>query len=499
MRGQTISTVSNHGASAPPAPLAWREWLAIASILLAVAVATRIATFGHPDLHVDETFYFAAGIETLRGAVPFVDVWDRKPPGHFLLYAAIAGISDWYVAYQLAATVFAAATALAIFTIARRLTSTGPALAGAALYLVVICQFHGHGGQSPVFYNLFIASAAALIVASLPRFDSRRGRTYVAFAMLAAGTAITIKTTAVFEAAFFGLFVAAFQLGRGGPHVTSVKRIAVWAALGLLPSAAFALWYALNGYWDEYWTAMVLSNLRKPVEDNGALQRLSILGFMVLPLAAASAVGIARLANPQRSFCFGWLVAALIGFFSVPAYYLHYALPLLVPLCAMAPASLAMPRTGAFLLGVAAVMPLLFYPFFDFDEARDARVAMARLVGAVQESKGDGPLLVFDGPPLLYPLTGSRFPTPLAFPNHLHQASECDVSHIDTLREVKRVLAQRPGVIVDRTTRVTNSETSRLVRSYARENCRVVASESMLEGWNIEVVVYGHCRDSSAQ
>lgn len=486
---------ADHQERAECAPLRLRIWAAIALALLALAVATRISTYGHPDLHVDETFYFAAAIEMLHGAVPYVDVWDRKPPGHFMLYAGIAAISDWYGSYQIAATFFAAATSLAIFAIGRRLAGQWPGLTGAALYLLVICQFQGHGGQSAVFYNLLIASAAALLVTAIDRFDFRLGHTRIAFAMILAGAAITIKTTAVFEAGFLGMFAAGMQLRRHGANVVSFARIAGWAALGLLPTAVFALWYALHGYWDEYWTAMVLSNLRKPVEENGAAMRLAILAAMLLPLIAASAIALTRMPPRYRVICAGWLVAATVGFFSVPAYYLHYALPLLVPLCAIAPACLAMPRTGAFLLGIAAVMPLLFYPFTDFSDTRHARAAMDRLVGAVEQSKGDGPLLVFDGPPLLYPLTGSRFPTPLAFPNHLHQASERNVSHIDTREEVERILALRPGVIVDRNSWATNTETAGVVRTYAMKHCRKVASEPLMKGWKVEVTVYGFCRD----
>ena len=484
---------------ASPSAIGAREWAIAAAALLALALVTRIATFGHPDLHVDEAFYFAAGVEVAHGAIPFVDVWDRKPPGHFLLFAAFATISDAYLTYQIAAMLFAAATALVVYAIARRLVAHGPALAGGAIYLLSLCLFYGQGGQSPVFYNLFVAAAAALVLAGWARLDTRRGGLLIAAAMLLAGIAITIKTTALFEALFFGLFAALLQIRAGGFGRTSWLRIASWALLGAAPTAAFALWYAAHGYWDEYWTAMVLSNLRKPVEDNGGMQRLWVLAMMLVPLAAAALLALLRIARPLRVFFAGWLLAALVGFFSVPAYYLHYVLPLLVPLCALAPASLALPRAGAFLLGCAAVVPMLFYSFFDFKETRDAREAMDRLVAAVESGKDDGPLLVFDGPPLLYTLTGSRFPTPLAFPNHLHQASERDVSHIATLPEVERLLALRPGVIVDRTTTVTNRETARLVRAYERRNCRKLASEEMLEGWDIKVEVYGHCRSGRTQ
>ncbi|MBX7500119.1 hypothetical protein K3181_01515 [Qipengyuania sp. YG27] len=476
-----------------------REWTIAAVALLALAFITRFATFGHPDLHVDETFYFASGVEVAKGAIPFVDVWDRKPPGHFLLFAAIALLSNDYLAYQIAAMLFACATALAVYALARTLVAHWQALAGGAIYLLSLCLFNGQGGQSPVFYNLFMALAGAMLLAALPRFDGRGGGILVAGAMLLAGVALTIKTTALFEALYFGLFAAAFQIRSAGLGRATVLRVARWAALGALPTAAFALWYALYGYWDEYWTAMVLSNLRKPVEDNGGLQRLWVLCLMALPLLAACGVALPKVREPYRLFFAGWVLAALVGFFSVPAFYLHYALPLLVPLCALAPASLAWPRTGALLLGSAAVMPVLFYSFFDFADTREAKAAMARLEDAVERGRDGGPLLVYDGPPLLYTLTGTRFPTPLAFPNHLHQASERDVSHIATLPEVERLLALRPSVIVDRTTAVTNQETAELVRAYEREHCTPLASEPMMKGWNIEVLVYGHCRDRAPE
>ena len=56
-------------------------------ILLLVAIAARWLTFGNPLVHVDEEFYFVTAMRMWQGALPFVDVWDRKPVGLFLLYA----------------------------------------------------------------------------------------------------------------------------------------------------------------------------------------------------------------------------------------------------------------------------------------------------------------------------------------------------------------------------------------------------------------------------
>jgi len=61
-------------------------------LIIAVAVATRIVAWWNPVAHVDDQFYLLAGQELLKGHWPYVDVWDRKPLGLFLLYAGIAWI-----------------------------------------------------------------------------------------------------------------------------------------------------------------------------------------------------------------------------------------------------------------------------------------------------------------------------------------------------------------------------------------------------------------------
>ena len=83
-------------------------------ILFAVAILARALTFGNPVVHVDEEFYFFTGHSMWQGAWPFVDVWDRKPVGLFLLYAipAAFGFPAGIWAYQAMALTSVVATAV---------------------------------------------------------------------------------------------------------------------------------------------------------------------------------------------------------------------------------------------------------------------------------------------------------------------------------------------------------------------------------------------------
>jgi hypothetical protein len=50
-----------------------------------LALMLRAFTFGSPTIQIDEQFYLLVGDRMLHGALPFVDIWDRKPIGLFLI------------------------------------------------------------------------------------------------------------------------------------------------------------------------------------------------------------------------------------------------------------------------------------------------------------------------------------------------------------------------------------------------------------------------------
>lgn len=478
-----------------PKPTGTAEMVVAAIAALVFAFATRGASFGHPYLYVDEAFYFAAGLEMKQGAIPFVDFWDRKPPAHFMLYALLARISENFVVYQVAATFFAAATSFVVYLTARHFAGIKGSAMAAAAYLLLICVFDGHGGQSPVFYNAPMSLAAYILFSQNARIGRKEGDAATLGAMFLAGIAISIKTTAVFEGAFFGLFAIYCMVRNGAWDRGGIARIIAWALAGALPSLSFAFWYFNHGYWDEYWNAMVTSNLRKSLDREGDLKRIAVILLVIAPIALFAIRSLFLTQGIIRRFLSGWLIAALIGFASLMAISFHYFLPLLVPLTLASALQFDRKEFGTAAFVAIAVLSYLIYPFFDLERTRYARAAMGRLVEAVRESRGDGPLLIYDGPPLLYPLSGQRFPSRLAFPNHLNQRAERNVSGIDTLDETRRILSARPGAVLISNWNITNRETSALVGSYIQTHCRKVLTIDLRDNWRTIHYLYGHCRE----
>lgn len=437
----------------------WQASLAsphIAALLIvAVAVATRIVAWWNPVPHVDDQFYLLAGEELFKGRWPYIDVWDRKPLGLFLLYAGIAWIGGGsMVTLNVIATAFAAATAWIIRQIGLRFATPAGATFGALAYLLVIPLIGGQAGQSPVFYNLLMAGAAWLLIdaASLENVAAIGRRALRA--MLLCGLAMTIKQVSVVEGAYFGLAFL-WLMRRGG---MSPLRIAaaglVMIALALLPTILAFLAYAVAGreQLDAYLFATVTSIFLKG--GWGATSKAAGLLFFLLHLTLLLLIAVAGAIIRQRGgavardqLLVGWMVAALLGYLAVPHLFDHYALPVVAPL-AVSAATCFSGRIGwAFFLTLMAfcvVQP----PIRDGAANRHARTEFERLTGEVGEARRGGCIYIGDGPTRLYSTTGACTMTRYLLPDHLDLAIEAGAVGVNTDAELKRILAAKPAVIV---------------------------------------------------
>lgn len=417
-------------------------------LLPLLALALRVWDFGNPVIHVDEQWYLLVGDRLLHGAVPYIDLWDRKPVGLFLLFAAIRLLGgDGILTYQLVACACAAATALVVAQAARvaGVDRRGAFAAGAA-YLLGLSLLGGRGGQAPVFYNLPVA-LAGLMCLRLPRLatQGRDGAIVVsgAAACLLAGLAIQLKPTAGVEGALFGLAHLVYLRRSGARWPATVAAGMLWLTLGLAPTLAVAGWYWMHGAFGAWWFANVGSILLRPgyPADQLAMRLLGI-GAQLAPLAVAA--GVSWRMRVTQPVAFAWLGAALLGFIVIGTWFDHYALPLLAPLAVCAAPALG--RHARLLIATLGLMSTVWLVerLTARDDGPGAR-AVAALVA--RESRGDCPY-VFIGDTVTYLLAHACAPTAYAFPNLLAYATEQGATGIDEAAEVRRVLAARPRVIV---------------------------------------------------
>lgn len=455
------------------------RWL----ILLLVALAARAITFGNPILHVDEEFYFTAAHAMLHGAWPYVDVWDRKPVGLFLVYlpAAALGVPLGVWAYQAIALASATATAVLITRLADRAGWAKGALPAAILYILWLDLIEGQGGQAPVFYNLLMVAAVSLVAPRRqsdphpPAYCERSGeigpgalgsfstmleangrarklpRLSAAFAAMAlAGFALQIKYSAVFEGMFLGLWLL-------WPHLRSPLKLftlaIAFAATAIAPTVFAWAMFTFAGHGPAFLYAnlwSILARRHDPLVEQ--LANLLSLSAILSPLIAMNILswrtGLGQRA--VRAFLFAWLAASILGVLAFGSWFDHYGLPVLAPAACCSAAFLGYHSGGrkampwilltAFLGGQAMVL------------AKRAGRGTPAQFGRVVEAIGHGPgcLYVYSGSVMLYPFTGRCALTPYIFPSHLGRDRETGAIGVVQEAEVARIFAERPQVVVMR-------------------------------------------------
>lgn len=458
-------------------------WLKLgaAPLYLLIGIAVRLVMFGNPIVQKDEQLYLLVGQRMAHGALPFVDIWDRKPWGLFAIYRSVFVLPmDPVLAYQMLGLVFSVLTALVIERIARLIAPPRAAALAGAAYLLWQPIFSVALGQSPVFYNLLVALAAWIVIEARARSQdhalTRRGMA----AMLLLGLAMQIKYTVVFEGMALGLML----LARGHADGWSWRRLTltggVWIGGALVPTIAVAVAYLAAGHGETFFYANFISIFGRSTDHTDALKDLGVESLEMIPFILAILVAPRRLSpvRGERPASLRdlqlWALAAVAGFLLFGTWFDHYLGPVLVPLSALAAPCLARKRAGErwygrLLLG-AGLIGAVVVPIKQIHK-RGTTAQFEAASHAISRELGGRCLYVFEGDSAFYRSTNACIPTRFTFPSHLSIAREADALGIDAAVEVQRILSGKPGVIMmagARPSRNVNNRTRALVLKQLR-------------------------------
>lgn len=462
------------------------RWIAPLVLALAV-VATRAIWLGDPAADYDEQLYSLIGLRWLDGALPYADLWDRKPAGLFALFAmahAIGGPSP--VAYQVLAMAFTLAGSLSIYALAKPLADRWGALLAGIAYPLMLPLYGSHAGQSEVFFLPLLLGALYFLTNDRERLSFRRA----AWAMLLGGLALQVKYTALPACMVLGgLALLRFHRQSVQPDDLA-KRTLLFAAIGIAPTVlAYAVFAAL-GAGEAFWWA----NFGSFFLREGAGRWRGELPIAMLPILVPALLGLwaaVRLAPPSDPMLYAsyaLFAVGLVGTVFLPGtVYLYY-------LAALAPAAivLALPlfASPAPLARVSVLMLFGFYALFyvGLDQAgksADRRASVAHLSQAIAPFVDrDGECLwIFDGPSVLYTTTDSCIATRFVYPDHLNNALETNALGVDQTGEVARVLATQPSVIVTASDPLTrqNETAEQLVSNALQRHYKPLASAKLGE------------------
>lgn len=472
-------------ASRRPLPALRHPELWIAGALALFTLLVRGAWLGDANADGDEQLYSLIGSAMLEGAVPYVDLWDRKPWGLFALFAlAHALFGPGPEAYQLLAALFTIAGAWLTYVLAGRQADRSTALAAGFLYVVLTAIYGAYSGNSEAFF-LPMMLAMAVLVRDPDRADAVPR---ALAAMLIGGLALQVKYTVLPQCLFFGLWVLWGRHVRGMPPARLALLAAACGALGLLPTVLVGAAYAWAGHGDAFVFANFLSFFDRLPASAGRLHS-QILLFLV-PLAGLALLGLnaARRAGPAEiralAFVALWLLAAAATVF-LPSTVYRYYLAALVPPAVLLGLPLFTPRPGT-RINIPALVPAALYLAlmpFQYAMTQDNRAAIERLAAAIAPRVDDESrcLFVFDGPPALYRMSASCLPTRYPYPDHLNNVLERKALGVRQEDEVARILAARPPVIVtaNRPATPQNRAATRLVEQAIARDYREIAREPL--------------------
>lgn len=353
-------------------PLAWGL-----AITLAVAV-TQTGGILREIWNWDEaTFILMA--ESLRdGHLPYVALFDNKPPAMFFLLAGWMGLfgeSLWAV--RLLGDVAVLASSLLVFALARPWAGTVPAGLAGLLSVAVHTTWLGQ-------YTSTELPATAFLMGALWTFTRHPDRVRAAaLAGLLISLATLTRSNLGLVAVVFGLWLAAAAL-IGGHARRGWAMLAAYAGAGLAPVAVLLALYGAAGQLDALWVAVVevpasyaeSQSVAVAVAHHGAELWAQITGYpqmfaafvlvgllgMALSLTPRPHAGPAPWPGRDRGLLWTMTGTVLASIALSGASYPHYWLQLVPFLCLFAARALAAFRMrtlpGLAVLGLAA-LPML--------------------------------------------------------------------------------------------------------------------------------------------
>ena len=218
-----------------------RPSTALAALILALAVlVTQFVSLGREVLDPDETTFILMGADVAKGHLPFVAMFDLKPPVIFLLIGSVlASFGKSPVAVRLLGDVLLFGTALLTFRFARHLASGWAALGGALGYVAFASMDLGQPTYSELPALLFGMFALLMLVRApvgLPR---------AALAGLGMALAVLSRTNLYQLPVVFGLLL--LIAGLRGSDRAHPRAWLAFGIGGLVPVAVLAAVYALAG------------------------------------------------------------------------------------------------------------------------------------------------------------------------------------------------------------------------------------------------------------
>jgi 4-amino-4-deoxy-L-arabinose transferase-like glycosyltransferase len=438
-------------------------------LFLAAALLFRSPTLLYLEANWDEWLYWMMGGSLIAGHAPYMEFWDRKPVGLFVLTAAAQALfGDSAVVLRLGTSVLVGTSAWCLAGIGRRMFLRTPEIGFLAGFFYVFASLRsaGEGANAELLLAPFALGGFWLALRVM-----HTGRRLAASAAgLLFGIAVHVKEVALFDLSACAVIVALPLLRARG--LRALLRPGLAMALGVLVPLAVVLgWYGAIGQLGLFLAANVTANLQEAAPASLAAMRAPLLdGLRSLDLLVAGTVAAAVVLpwrGGMRSLAaiavwLGCVALALLCLRRFADHMFLQALPVLALATAaalgLAVRALPLSRTRQ---GLVLGLALLFVAAWGGGRVATAAVETvwqrqavgvahwgdrtATIAAAIRPRLAAPGHLYVAGRLLgLYHATGTVPPTRFPFTEHLW----APYAPVDGTAEMARILAGRPRFVV---------------------------------------------------
>ena len=309
-----------------------KQTVLLLAALVLITSTVRIPLLGIP-FERDEGEYAYIAWRLGHHELPYRDWVDQKPPAIFWVYRmALALPIDPIRAVHLAALLFSAASACALFFLALRFMSRFWAFIAAAVFILLSADpwIEGTAANTEIFMLLPLILSQ---IAFFKSIDNPRKTMSILLCGALIGIAIAFKQVAAVN---WFLLIALFPIfAKRETRWRDSVWFAIWSATGVVVIAAIVAFYfwirgGLSALIDnvfthnlEYIGAMTWSDRLHFCADS--LARLSPTELLVWIFAGAGLVAFVATRNVKYlAFLVGWLVASVIGIGASGYFFPHY-------------------------------------------------------------------------------------------------------------------------------------------------------------------------------
>lgn len=331
-----------------------KEWLVLL-FFLSLVCSLRFSTFFQSLIDVDESLYLLMSQSILNGQVPYVAVWDQKPPGIYILFSlAQLLLGHSIISIRILACIAITITCYLLYRLGNVISNNLPGigLLAGIIYAFLSLINGGLASNTEIFFTPFVVLAFYLLflsgLHSTKPFNQSNLRLFVIGLVM--GLAIQIKPLVGFDfIAILIIVVVDSYFKAVNPRKYFFNTILSCTLLiigAILPFFFVATYFVLTGHFADYvyanFTANKIYSVDNPFSFSLFSQALKtqFRTATVLWLCAFSTpvyLVLDKQTNLEEKkklwFVLLWLLTALIATCFTKRFYTHYFLQLLPPLC----------------------------------------------------------------------------------------------------------------------------------------------------------------------